>query len=441
VALLENRGGRRSTNENVTKTGKIIMCEWFNTTLIDGGGKTIGVASLVQDITAQRSLEAQLRESQKLEAVGQLAGGVAHDYNNILAATVMTLGLLEERTDLSADMREAIADLTGLADRAVNLTRQLLLFSRRSPLNVRTLNLNQVLTDLHKMLHRLIGEHIHFEFAGDPALPSIRADRGMIEQIATNLCVNARDAMPKGGSLTLRTSVVHVDPARARLHPDARVGEFVCLSVMDSGAGISPALMGRIFEPFFTTKERGKGTGLGLSTVFGIAKQHDGWVEVESAQGVGSTFRVLLPAGAAGVGEDDREKAAPARGGHEAILLVEDEPSVRNTIAVVLKRHGYRVLQAGDAVEAQKVWDVNGGRVDVLYTDMVMPGGVTGLELAQLLKSRHPSLKVVISSGYSDEMTGPAASANPDFLYLPKPVPAGELLAAIRSALDDAEPR
>lgn len=440
VELIENRGGSRSTNENITRAGKIIMCEWFNTTLVDGHGKTMGVASLVQDITARRSLEAQLRESQKLEAVGQLAGGVAHDYNNILAATVMTLGLLEERTDLSADVRQAIADLNGLADRAVNLTRQLLLFSRRSPLNVRTLNLNQVLTDLHKMLHRLIGEHIHFEFTGDPGLPSIQADRGMIEQIATNLCVNARDAMPKSGRLVVRTSVVEVDPARARTHPDARVGRFVCLSVSDSGSGMSPDLVSRIFEPFFTTKEKGKGTGLGLSTVFGIAKQHNGWVEVESTQGVGSTFRVLLPADTAAVAEVDQARAGPAKGGHEVILLVEDELSVRNTITLVLKRHGYRVLQAGDGREAQQVWQACGGRVDVLHTDMIMPGGMTGLELALLLKSKQPDLKVVISSGYSDELAGPASSANPEFQYLPKPVPTHELLAAIRTSLDGTKP-
>ncbi len=436
VELIENRGGSRSTNENVTKAGRVIMCEWFNTTLVDGNGKTMGVASLVQDITARRSLEAQLRESQKLEAVGQLAGGVAHDYNNILAAEVMTLGLLEERTDLSPDVQQAVADLHQLADRAVNLTRQLLLFSRRSPLNVRTLNLNRVLTDLHKMLHRLIGEHIHFEFTGAPGLPSIQADSGMIEQIATNLCVNARDAMPKGGRLLLRTALVDVDPARARAHQDARVGRFVCLSVTDSGIGMSPDLVTRIFEPFFTTKEKGKGTGLGLSTVFGIAKQHNGWVEVESTLGVGSTFRVLLPADDAIVAAADAAKAPPVTGGNEVILLVEDEPSVRNTISVVLKRHGYRVLLAGDGHEAQQVWQACGGRVDVLYTDMIMPGGVTGLELALLLRSMQPDLKVVISSGYSDELAGPASSANPEFLYLPKPVPSNELLAAIRTSLD-----
>ena len=441
VELIENRGGSRSTNENLTKAGKFIMCEWFNTPLVDPSGKTIGVASLVQDITSRRSLEAQLRDSQKLEAVGQLAGGVAHDYNNILAATVMTLGLLEERTDLDAEVRQAIADLQQLADRAVKLTRQLLLFSRRSPLDVRTVNLNQVLTELHKMLQRLLGEHIQFEFTGDPGLPSIQADSGMIEQVVTNLCVNARDAMPKGGRLTVRTSVVDVDPARARAHQDARVGLFVCLSVTDSGIGMSQDLVSRIFEPFFTTKEKGKGTGLGLSTVFGIAKQHNGWVEVDSTQGVGSTFRVLLPVDTTHAAVGDQTKVAPLIGGHEVVLLVEDEPAVRNVISTVLKRHGYRVLQASDGREAQHVWEACGGHVDVLYTDMIMPGGMTGLELALLLKAKEPRLKVVISSGYSDELAGPAASAYPEFLYLPKPVPTHDLLAAVRSSLDGAPPK
>jgi CheY-like chemotaxis protein len=203
---------------------------------------------------------------------------------------------------------------------------------------------------------------------------------------------------------------------------------------------MSPDVLTRIFEPFFTTKERGKGTGLGLSTVFGIAKQHNGWIEVESTLGVGSTFRVLLPADTAVTAEAEQAKPAPATGGHEVILLVEDELSVRNTITTVLKRHGYRVLQAGDGREAQRVWQACGGHVDLLYTDMIMPGGMTGLDLALLLTSKQPNLKVVISSGYSDELVGPAVSANPEFLYLPKPVPSNQLLTAIRSSLDGARP-
>jgi len=402
-----------------------------------GGGLCFVFAN---DITARRSLEAQLRESQKLEAVGQLAGGVAHDYNNILAATVMTLGLLEERTDLSTEVRQAIGDLQGLADRSVKLTRQLLQFSRRSPLHVRTADLNRVLTDLHQMLRRLIGEHIEFEFAADPALPRIQADGGMIEQIATNLCVNARDAMPKGGSLSLRTSTIDIDPARARTHPDARVGRFACLSVSDSGVGMTPDVVGRIFEPFFTTKEKGKGTGLGLSTVFGIARQHNGWVEVESAAGVGSTFRVLLPADEAPCVDAADAAAEPVKGGHEVILLVEDELTVRNSISLVLIRHGYRVFQAGDGSEAQRVWRTCGARIDLLYTDMIMPGGMTGLDLARQLRTQQPDLKVVISSGYSDELTGPASQPNPEFLYLPKPVFSSSMLAAIRATLDGAQP-
>ena len=436
IELIENRGGSRSTNENVTKAGKLIMCEWFNTTLVDGSGKTMGVASLVQDITARRSLEAQLRESQKLEAVGQLAGGVAHDYNNILSATVMTLCLLEDRTDLGEDVRQAVRDLHEYADRAIDLTRQLLLFSRRSPLNVRSLNLNQVLTDLHKMLHRLIGEHIEFEFTGAPGLPPIQADRGMIEQVVTNLCVNARDAMPKGGRLMIRTSLVDVDPMRAGTHPDARVGRFVGLWVTDTGIGMPHDVISRIFEPFFTTKEKGKGTGLGLSTVFGIARQHNGWIEVESTVGIGSTFRVLLPTDPTCVDNVVRSAVAPAPGGNEVILLVEDEISVRSVIAAILRRSGYRVLQASDAQEARRVWRGCGSHVDVLYTDVIMPGGMTGLELAALLKSQQPDLAVVISSGYSDDLAGPASSAHPDFLYLPKPVLPHDLLAAIRTSLD-----
>jgi len=437
--LMAQRGGARSTNQNITKDGRVIDCDWFNTTLVDETGKVIGVASLVQDVTARHALEAQLRQAQKLEAVGQLAGGVAHDYNNILAATMMNLGLLQERTDVSGDVRQTVEDLSKLAERSAALTRQLLMFSRRSVLTIRTLDLNQVLRELSKMLHRLIGEHIALTFIPAPALPSIQADSGMIEQIATNLCVNARDAMPKGGAIRMTTSAVTVDAVRAQAHPEARVGRFVCLAVTDTGTGMTPDVVQRVFEPFFTTKEQGKGTGLGLATVFGIAKQHNGWVEVDSTLGAGSTFRVYLPADPSATVTPDEPRKTPAKGGRETILLVEDDEPVRKTVALVLQRYGYRVITASNGPEAIERWEAERASVALVYTDMVMPGGITGLELVVRLRAERPDLKAIISSGYSADLASAKSLAEHDVLFLGKPVPADDLATAIRNRLDGVD--
>jgi len=438
--LVGRRGGTRSTNLNVTKDGRIIDCDWFNTTLVDADGRTIGVASLVMDVTAQHQLEAQLRQTQRMEAVGQLAGGVAHDYNNILAAMMMHLGLLQERRGLPPDVQQTVEDVHKLAERSAALTRQLLMFSRRSVLTIRTINLNMVITDLLKMLQRLIGEHVAFEFIGEPSLPSIQADSGMMEQVVTNLCVNARDAMPKGGRLTVWTSRLDIDPERAAQHPDARVGQFVCLSVRDSGTGMSEDVLQRIFEPFFTTKEAGKGTGLGLATVFGIVKQHNGWIEVESLLGAGSVFRVFLPADSTEVELATAATKPRAQGGTETILVVEDDEAVRRTVTLVLRRFGYRVLQAASGPEALEVWGEQREAVALLYTDMVMPGGMTGLDVARQCLEQKPGLKVIISSGYSGDLVGSAAASETEFVFVPKPVASDDLIRMVRQTLDGTPP-
>jgi PAS domain S-box-containing protein len=279
---------------NKRKNGELFYEEAVISPVRDAGGKVINFVAVKRDVTHERDIEEQLRQSQKLESVGRLAGGVAHDFNNILAAMMMEIGLLQIKTAEDSRTQEALTDLDKLAQRAANLTKQLLMFSRRSPMQICSLDLDQVLADLHKMLRRLLGEHITLDFSGETRLPPVAADRGMIEQVVVNLCVNARDAMPHGGRLAVRTAALDISAEQAEGRAEAKPGRFVCLSVADTGTGMSQAVLARVFEPFYTTKDVGKGTGLGLASVYGIVKQHNGWLEVESQEGQGSTFRVFL---------------------------------------------------------------------------------------------------------------------------------------------------
>jgi PAS domain S-box-containing protein len=280
---------------NKRKNGELFHEEAVISPVRDAGGKVINYVAVKRDITREREIEEQLRQSQKLESIGRLAGGVAHDFNNVLAAMMIEISLLQAKTTGDATTQEALTDLDKLASRAANLTRQLLMFSRRSPMQICSLDLNQCLADLHKMLRRLLGDDITVDFSNKSTLPPVAADRGMIEQVVVNLCVNARDAMPHGGKLVVRTAAVDISAEQAEGRPEAKPGQFVCLSVTDTGTGMSQAVLERVFEPFYTTKEIGKGTGLGLASVYGIVKQHGGWLEVESQEGRGSTFLVFLP--------------------------------------------------------------------------------------------------------------------------------------------------
>jgi CheY-like chemotaxis protein len=324
------------------------------------------------------------------------------------------------------------------------LTRQLLLFSRRSVMQVQALDVNEVVENLLKMLRRLIGEHINLEWRSRSQLPQVMADVGMLEQVVMNLVVNARDAMAKGGQLVLATDSVQLQPEQARqiqAHPGARPGRFVCLSVTDTGSGMTQAVQKRIFEPFFTTKEAGKGTGLGLATVYGIVSQHQGWVTVESEVGKGSIFRVFLPvADKVVAGVSKNPKGELVRGGSETVLLVEDDAAVRKTTGGFLRRWGYQVLEAGNGPEALNVWQTHQREVDLLFTDMVMPAGVSGLELAERLRAAKPELKVIISSGYSTELLHHGAAVLEGVHYAPKPCPPADLAAAIRRCLDTPPP-
>ncbi len=405
--------------------------------LYDAAGRVTGLAGIGLDITERNRLQSQLIQAQKMEAVGQLAGGVAHDFNNILTAVLMQLSLLQSEEGLSAEVRAGLSELETGANRATSLTRQLLMFSRRQVLQRQILDLNSLLGNFLKMLRRLIGEHIGLEFNGAPHDLWTEADPGMLEQVVMNLVVNARDAMPDGGRITLATrSVEFNESVRDRL-AEASPGQFVCLSVTDNGCGMDASVLKHMFEPFFTTKEAGEGTGLGLATVYGIVKQHGGWVEVESVVGKGSTFSVYLPAKAQVFAiTSDKGTVEAVKGGTETLLLVEDETSVRQTAVAMLRRRGYRVFDAGNAPEALRLWQQCGGKVDLLLTDMVMPGGMSGLELAEHLLVQHAHLQVILMSGYSSEMVRRDVPKLKGITFLQKPFVASTLAKLVRNCLD-----
>ena len=392
----------------------------------------------LQNEMIQRSqAEEALRQAQKMEAVGQLAGGIAHDFNNLLTIILGYTSFLIEDEDLDSKAHASLQQVDSAAKRAANLTRQLLTFSRKQVTHLEHLNLGEVITQVTKMLDRVLGEDIALQIVATEGLPGVHADRAMLEQIILNLAVNARDAMPNGGRLTIRTSALDLSAEDAARQARGRSGSFVSFEVTDSGCGIGTEVMPHLFEPFFTTKEVGKGTGLGLATVYGIVKQHEGWIEVDSEPGQGATFRVFLPA-------DLRQKALAAEavpvsgpaGGSETILMVEDEPILRSLLRTVLQRYGYRVLAASSGVEALKLWQQHGPTVDLLLTDMVMPDGVSGGDLAKKLKAERPELKVIFSSGYSLELLGPDNVLAQGLSFLAKPYTPDKLAQVLRECLD-----
>ncbi|MEK7678297.1 MAG: ATP-binding protein [Verrucomicrobiota bacterium] len=426
------------------KDGSTVWIENTLSFIRDADSKAVQTLCVAKDITERKQaeetrarLEAQLRQSQKMEAVGQLAGGVAHDFNNLLTVIIGNANLLASESDLGLEMPELVRQITTAADRAANLTRQLLTFSRRQVMQVRPLNLNEVLSNISKMLHRLLGEHIALQCNYAPDLPHIEADAGMLEQVVVNLAVNARDAMPKGGCLVLSTQTEVLGPEEARHSPEACPGQFVLLTVADTGCGMDPTTLARIFEPFFTTKDVGKGTGLGLATVYGIVKQHNGWIEVASQLERGTTFKVFLPAAATAGQRPTPASAQPTtRGGHETILVVEDEAAVRQVAVMCLRRLGYQVLEAGNGVEALRLWEGRQRRIDLLLTDMVMPEGLSGLDLAERLRLDQPELRVILCTGYSLELSLRGQPIQPGLVHLAKPFNTRQLAESVRRCLD-----
>jgi PAS domain S-box-containing protein len=389
------------------------------------------------DITKRKQLEEQFRQSQKMEAIGQLASGVAHDFNNILAVIQLQAGLLKAEQNISAKQLDFASEIEKSTQRAADLTRQLLLFSRKQALQPRDLDLNEVVTSITKMLQRTLGEDVQMQFEFSPQPLLIHADAGMVDQILMNLSVNARDAMPKGGQLIIETSAVEFDEITAAQTSQARPGSFACVSVSDTGGGIPPEVLPKIFEPFFTTKAVGKGTGLGLATVFGIVQQHQGWINVYSKAGQGTTFRIYLPRlTKASDKKADWSSLASIRSGNETILLVEDDSSLRASIRIALSRLGYRVLEAPTGVAALEVWKQHRDEIRLLFTDMVMPEGMNGKELARRLLQENPKLKVIYASGYSADLADKDLLLQEGVNFLTKPFAAHKLAQTIRNCLD-----
>lgn len=404
----------------------------------NAAGEIYRIVGVAEDITEKRILEAQFRQAQKMESIGQLAGGIAHDFNNILAAMMMQAELAGIAGNTPEEMRRGLLEIRAAAERAANLTRQLLLFSRKQVMQPRKLNLNSIVNGLAKMLQRLIREDVSLQLHLHSAPLMTYADAGMLDQLLMNLAVNARDAMPGGGKLVIETAEKVIDAGQAALNPEATPGRYVWLCVSDTGCGIPPEVLPRIFEPFFTTKEPGKGTGLGLATVFGIVKQHHGWLKVDSEVGKGTTVQIFLPASDVSADEASAGEKAKSkrRGGSEIILVVEDDPSVRMLTRIILERHGYRVLEASNGVEAQQIWTKQQGRIILLLTDLVMPGGMDGRELAARLQSQKPGLKIIFTSGYSAEIAGSELKLKAGQTFVQKPCPPDQLLETIRSCLD-----
>ena len=322
------------------------------------------------------------------------------------------------------------------AERSANLTRQLLTFSRRQVLQRRNLNFKEVVDDTTKMLRRILGEDIVLKVENSSTLPRICADRSMMEQILLNLAVNSRDAMPRGGELVIGTNRVHIDDAYTHRNTDASPGEFLCLTVSDTGCGIPAENLVHIFEPFFTTKEFGKGTGLGLATVYGIVKQHEGWIEVASAVGKGTRFKIFLPRGTEATDAPDPSKQQKALQGSETILVVEDEAPLRELVQFILEGQGYNVLDAGSGVAALKVWEQHKSSIDLLLTDLVMPEGMTGGELGERLVKEDPGLKVIFTSGYSADTVGKNFVLREGVNFLQKPYHPEKLTQTVRDCLD-----
>jgi two-component system, cell cycle sensor histidine kinase and response regulator CckA len=396
---------------------------------------------LAQDVSERVSLERQLRQAQKMEAIGQLAAGVAHDFNNILTVIQGHAGLMKQSLDSDSPQTKSVEQISKAAARAATLIRQLLMFSRKQVMQFRYLDLNDTLRNATKMLERLVGELVQIDFRPQSSLPAIHADNSMIEQVAMNLAVNARDAMPNGGKVVITTSreTIHREPTA--LDPERRDGDFVCLTFSDTGIGMDTQVRNRIFEPFFTTKAIGKGTGLGLSTVFGIVRQHQGWLEVESQPDQGTTFRIYFPASGQTAEKTELVVDSALRSGSETILVAEDEDALRQMVVQVLKIQGYTVLEAVSGTHALEVWERANRPVDLLLTDMVMPGGLMGSDLAERLSRQYPRLKVIYTSGYTPGMAGKDASLLAGRNFLPKPYSIGKLAQFVRECLDASSKR
>jgi two-component system cell cycle sensor histidine kinase/response regulator CckA len=377
-----------------------------------------------------------LHQSERMDAIGRLAGGVAHDFNNLLGVIVGYVGLALQEP-LQDSVRSKLEQTLKAGERAASLTRQLLAFSRKSLLEPTVLDLNALISEEQPMLQRLVREDIELATTLSPRLGTIRADRGQIEQILLNLAANARDAMPEGGRLTIQTANVELAPSYAATHPPLGPGRYVMLALSDTGDGMDTETQAHLFEPFFTTKDLGKGTGLGLATVYGVVKQSDGHISVYSEPGVGTTFKIYLPRLDEEATVEGQPDLAPAVGGPETVLVVEDEAMLREMLRETLERHGHRVLVARDGTEALQIADEETAAIQLLVSDVVMPG-FTGLQLAEQLAPTRPEMRFLFISGYTDGASLHRGLPGPGPAFLSKPFSPEALLRKVREVLDGA---
>ena len=412
--------------------------KWLLTTkvpLYDSEGKITGLVGISRDITDHKKLQAQLQHSQKMEAIGTLAGGIAHDFNNLLTTIMGNAELALTHTNNNI-LHDDIEEIKNASERGASLVSQLLAFSRKQIIQPRILDLSEQLKDSENMMRRLIEEDIDLYMALEPHVWKVKADPGQIDQVIMNLAVNARDAMPHGGKLTIETANVELAEDYFRSHGvEQHPGPYVMLAVSDTGIGMDAETCSRIFEPFFTTKQKGQGTGLGLSTVYGIVKQSSGFIWAYSEPEKGTTFKIYLPRVAADA-EPGETKQPPARGlrGSETILVVEDDDGLRNLARRVLQRYGYTVLQARGGEEALKVTEEHEGRIHLMLTDVVMPG-MGGKDLAEHLQPLHPEIRVIYMSGYTDNAIARHGVLAPGLAFLQKPFTPEALVSKVREVL------
>jgi two-component system cell cycle sensor histidine kinase/response regulator CckA len=429
LSLEDPHGGWRHR----TRDGRVIDAE-TGAHHIEFGGRQAQLVVLL-DVTDRARLEEQLRQAQKMEAVGMLAGGVAHDFNNLLTIITGYSQLVLNNLPAADPNRHSIEQIIQAGDRAAALTQQLLAFSRRQVLQPKVLDLNRLVTSLSTMLRRLIGEDIDLRLALGADLGRVHADPGRIEQVLMNLTVNARDAMPKGGTLTLETANVFLDENYSSKHLTVKAGQYILLAVSDTGDGMDAGTQARMFEPFFTTKESSKGTGLGLSTVFGIVKQSGGSVQVYSEPGRGTSIKVYLPRIDQPVAIEPAGAPKVARRGTETLLLVEDDDMVRHLMRETLERAGYKVKDTADPIEAGRISDSHSGKIDLLITDVIMPK-VSGTELAAMLIARRPEMKVLYISGYTDNAIVNSGLLHHEVAFLQKPFAPAALIEKVRDVLE-----
>jgi PAS domain S-box-containing protein len=402
----------------------------------DAEGRFQWFEMFVEDVTAQRAVEAQLRQAQKMEAVGRLSGGIAHDFNNLLSVIITYAQFAMDQLPEPDPLRDDIKEIHDAGRRAADLTRQLLAFSRQQILEPQVVSLNDVLDGVEKMLRRLLGEHIAIDVRRAPALGSVLADPGQMEQVIVNLAVNARDAMPDGGKLTMETGNVAVDEEYAERHLSVTPGRYVLLSITDTGSGMSAETRDRIFEPFFTTKEKGKGTGLGLATAYGIVKQSGGNIWVYSEPGAGTTFKIYLPRVDAAAAEIRGMHAEAGATGNETVLIAEDEDGVRRAAERILERAGYRVLSAADGDAAVRLCEQHQDEIHLLITDVVMPR-MSGRDLELRVRALNPRVKVLFMSGYADNAIVHHGVLDPGTRFIGKPFSVAEMRRKVREVLDE----